>query len=231
MKAERIFGRMFTLVICIILIITITATTVAAANESLPLYSTARVVNASKLNLRREPQGEIIGKLASGKTVTILSEIDRNGYYHVRVDETGLECYVYGEYLAFESLGNQTTPVVPNFTYEPDEEVSYDEIFSSSEETFYYEGATLVVTSDKKLNLRKKPSRKGYRLKYLYNGELVEIVDPTVKNGYIRVKDISDGTIGYVSIDYVAYDGYVEDVILPSACNCNCQCPGCYCNR
>lgn len=229
MKAERISRKVTTLAICIILIIATLATTVvAAASESLPLYCTARVVNATKLNLRLEPQGEIIGKLATNKTVTILSEIDRNGYYKIRVDETGLECYAYGEYLAFVSYGTQSTPVVvPPFTYEPDdEEPTYE--YDSSEKA-YFEGATLVVTSDKKLNLRKKPSRKGYRLKYLYNGELLEVVSDKVQNGYIRVKDLSDGTIGYVSLDYVALHGYEET--LPEDCTCNCLCISCYCNR
>ena len=230
MKAERISRRTFTLVICIILIITVMANTVvASASESLPLYCTARVVNATKLNLRREPQGEVIGQLATDKTVTILSEIDRNGYYHVRVDETGLECYAFGEYLAFVSYGTTNTPViVPPFTYEPDEDYTEPEYDSS--ENAYYKGATLVVTSDKKLNLRKRPSRKGYRLKYLYNGELLEVVSTKVENGYIRVKDLSDGTIGYVSTDYVALLGN-EDFIFNESCTCNCNCISCCCNK
>ena len=234
MKANRIFCKVLALVIIITMIVTALASTVAAAsNESLPLYCTARVVNATKLNLRREPQGEIIGKLATNKTVTILSQIDRNGYYHVRVDETGLECYAYGEYLEFVAYHVQNTPViVPGFTYEPDEEITYPEIFESEgEKPGYFKGATLVVTSEKQLNFRKKPSRKGYRLKYLYRGDKLEIVSSTVTNGYILAKDLSDGMIGYVSLDYVQLDGTVGTFPEVCTCNCTCNCSSCCSNK
>ena len=232
MKANRIFGKVITLVICICLITTVLASTVAAAStEGLPLNCTARVVNATKLNLRREPQGEIIGKLATNKTVTILSPIDRNGYYHVRVDETGLECYAYGEYLAFVSYGTQSTPIiVPPFTYEPDEN-DYTTEDESTGDYAYYIGAQLVVTSDKKLNLRRKPSKSGYRLKYLYNGEELEVVSTKVQDGYIRVKDLSDGTIGYVSLDYVMLKDTGNNYFEICTCNCTCTCSSCCPNK
>lgn len=232
MKANRIFGKVITLVICICLVTTVLASTVAAAStEGLPLNCTARVVNATKLNLRREPQGEIIGKLATNKTVTILSPIDRNGYYHVRVDETGLECYAYGEYLAFVSYGTQSTPIiVPPFTYEPDED-DYPTEDESTGDYAYYIGAQLVVTSDKKLNLRRKPSKSGYRLKYLYNGEELEVVSTKVQDGYIRVKDLSDGTIGYVSLDYVMLKDTGNNYFEICTCNCTCTCSSCCPNK
>ena len=223
MKTRRFFAKVTLIAICIAMLVTLLAPKIiAAAAEELPLYCTAKVTNATKLNLRREPQGEIIGKLAKDKTVTILSNIDRNGYYFIKVHETGLECYAYGEYLSFVSYGEYSTPVEPS--------IKYEEPLPSPSGSIYYEGATLVVRSDKKLNMRKKPSRKGYRLKYLNDGDLLEVESTDIINGYILVRDLSDNKLGYVSLDYVVLDD-CDDYFEKSQCNCNCICTSCYCNK
>lgn len=224
MKTRRTFTKVTLIALTIALLVTLLAPSIVAtaAEGELPLYCTAKVTNASKLNLRREPQGEIIGKLARDKTVTILSNIDRNGYYFIRVQETRLECYAYGEYLSFVSYGEYSAPVE-----KPNE---YEEKLPAPSGSIYYEGATLVVRSDKKLNMRKKPSKKGYRIKYLDDGDLLEVESTDVINGYILVRDLSDNKLGYVSLDYVVLDD-CEDYYQQSTCNCNCTCPGCYCNN
>ena len=203
MKSKRncrsiTLGSLIGIVVLIIVVLSQTAMVASAA--VMPKGSVAVVTADTKLNLRKEPQGEIIGKIARGKTVTILSEIDRNGYYRVRVDETGLECYAYGEYLEF--------------------------LYSGTAE----QQPTLPSIPDTKLNMRKKPSRKGDRIQYLYNGELLEVVSPQVKNNYVLVRDFNDGKVGYVSLDYVVIygdDALNKKVCAPGNCCQNCVCQYC----
>ena len=137
MKSKR-NTRTFTFgsVICIVMLVVyfITQTAVVASAAVMPAGSIAVVTADTKLNLREEPQGKIIGKLARGKEVTILSEIDRDGYYRIMVNETGLECYAYGEFLEFLYDGNtsqypiygipEQAPIhteEPDYTYEEDD--------------------------------------------------------------------------------------------------------------
>ena len=67
------------------------------------------------------------------------------------------------------------------------------------------ENAILVVISDAKLNMRKGSSKKSARVKYLYYGAELLVVSPEIKNGYILVKDVVDGKVGYVDTDYVVF--------------------------
>ncbi len=209
------------LVICIL-----NETAMIASAAVMPAGSVAVVTAETKLNLRAEPQGEIIGKIARGKTVTILSEIDRNGYYRIRVDETGLECYAYGEYLEFLYAGTATQQPSVNI---PEQEPSFTEkpTYEYESEESIPEGTILVVVSEAKLNMRKKPSRKGARIQYLYYGEKLEVVSSEVKNNYVLVRDFNDGKLGYVSLDYVVFEGdesLNEKVCSPENCCSNCIC-------
>lgn len=170
-------------------------------------------VNAdTKLNLREEPQGKIIGKLPRGESVTILSEIDRNGYYRIRVNKTGLECYAYGEYLTITYTNrNQETTTKPKNVYVETEKNDW-------------ENEIVVVISEKQLNMRKKVSKNAERIKYLEYGDELKVISGKNKNGYILVKDLQDGKVGYVDIDYVILESeymstkqYCQD----SECKCN----------
>ena len=233
MKSKRncrsiTLGTLIGIVVLVIFVLTQTAMVASAA--VMPKGSVAVVTADTKLNLRKEPQGEIIGKIARGKTVTILSEIDRNGYYQIRVDETGLECYAYGEYLEIlydgSAVQQPTMPSIPEQAPSQPEYPTYDD---ESEESIP-EGTILVVKVDTKLNMRKKPSRKGDRIQYLYNGEMLEVVSPRVKNNYVLVRDFNDGKVGYVSLDYVVVygdDTLNKNVCAPGNCCQNCVCPYC----
>lgn len=234
MKSKR-NGRNFTFggVICIIaLVIYIFSQTVMVASAAvMPAGSIAVVTADTKLNLREEPQGKIIGKLARGKEVTILSEIDRDGYYRIRVNETGLECYAYGEYLEFLYDGNASQEPIYSI---PEQEPIYTEepIYSYEEDDGITipEGTILVVNSNGKLNMRKKPSKKGDRIQYLYDGELLEVVSSNVKNNYVLVRDYNDGKVGYVSLDYVEIWGEQNlnnKECSPENCCQNCICQFC----
>ena len=234
MKSKR-NCRTFTLggVICIftLVIYFFTQNVMVASAAVMPAGSIAVVTADTKLNLREEPQGKIIGKLARGKEVTILSEIDRDGYYRIRVNETGLECYAYGEFLEFLYDGTEShypiygipeqEPIYteePDYTYEEDDGITIPE------------GTILVVNSNGKLNMRKKPSKKGDRIQYLYDGELLRVEDSNVKNNYVLVRDYNDGKVGYVSLDYVEIWGehnLNKKECGPENCCQNCICQFC----
>ena len=233
MKSKRncrsiTFGSLIGIVVLVIFVLSQTAMVASAA--VMPQGSVAIVTADTKLNLREKPQGEIIGKIARGKTVTILSEIDRNGYYRIRVDETGLECYAYGEFLEFLHSGSAgQQPTLPSI---PEQGPSYTEkpTYENESEESIPEGTILVVVSESKLNMRKKPSRKGDRIQYLYYGEKLEVVSSKVKNNYVLVRDFNDGKLGYVSLDYVVIEGSEmpnEKVCSPETCCPNCICQYC----
>lgn len=208
-------------VICALaLIICLTTKTAFSVAASMPVNSIAVVTAETKLNLREKPQGKIIGKLPHGEYVVILSEIDRNGYYRIRVQSTGLECYAYGEYLKLVSAGT----VEPERPTLESEEEKKDVSWVDNDDRTVPEGAILVVTSDAKLNMRKGPSRKADRIKYLYNGDKLHIVSSDVKNNYVLVRD-SKGKVGYVSLDYVVFES-IEAYKICSPENC---CPNCIC--
>ncbi len=209
-------------VICALaLIICLTAETAFSVAATMPINSIAVVTAETKLNLREKPQGKIIGKLPHGEYVVILSEIDRNGYYRIRVQATGLECYAYGEYLELVSAGTVETER-PTLESEEKEDVSWVD----NDNRTVPEGAILVVTSDAKLNMRKGPARKADRIKYLYNGDKLQIVSSDVKNNYVLVRD-SKGKVGYVSLDYVVFES-IEAYKICSPENC---CPNCICQK
>ena len=144
MKSKRncrsiTWGTVIGIVVLTIFVLSQTAMVASAA--VMPKGSVAVVTADTKLNLREKPQGEIIGKIARGKTVTILSEIDRNGYYRIRVDETGLECYAYGEFLEFLYSGPATQqPIVPSI---PEQVPSYPEYptYEDESEDYYQDSA------------------------------------------------------------------------------------------
>lgn len=200
------------------------------AGEPLPVNSIAIVI-ADRLNLRREPQGEIISDIARGGLVTILSERDRNGYYRVRVESTGREYFAYGEYLRFFSAAANTpaptaTPA-PQPTQTPiviiptTPSVQVEDTTDSG----MSEGTELVVISTAKLNMRKKPSRKGHRIKYLNYGDRLQVVSGKVQNNYVLVRD-AEGKVGYVSLDYVVE---VQEFTYHGECTCTCpNCQLCY---
>lgn len=218
------FGSLIGILVLVIFVLSQTAMVASAA--VMPAGSVAVVTADTKLNLREKPQGKVIGKIARGETVTILSEIDRNGYYRIRVNETGLECYAYGEYLEF--LYSGTTTQQPTVSI-PEQEPSYTEepTYEYESEESIPEGTILVVVSDAKLNMRKKPSRKGARIQYLYYGEKLEVVSSKVKNNYVLVRDFNDGKVGYVSLDYVVVEG--DESLNEKVCSPENCCPNCIC--
>lgn len=217
---ERKCRKMFLVVLSAMLLAFLARMMVAYAAESSAIGCVAIVNADTKLNLREEPQGKIIGKLPRGESVTILSEQDRNGYYKVLVHRDNMECYAYGEYLTILHTNTSITNTSSNSTtVKPDNSnVSYEEKKSE------WENATLIVVSDKKLNLRKKPSRKANRIKYLEDGDRLVVMSPEIKNNYILVKDLADGKVGYVDINYVVLESEYGNSGCKTKCCENCTC-------
>lgn len=215
MKAERKFRIYFlTAVICIAMLIAGLFVQTATA-EGFSVGSIAYVCADTRLNLRAEPQGEIIGDIARGKTVTILSKIDRNGYYFIRINQTGQECYAYGEYLALQE--NSSTAISSINASDSNSTITID----YSEVSKYAKGDILYVISEQKLNLRKKANRKADRIIYLYYGDTLEVLSSKVKNNYILVKDLSSNKIGYVDTSYVDFE--LEEKCYCESCECCCK--------
>ena len=216
--------------VTLVLVLLFTVTTSSAATSILEPGDLA-IINADTfLNLRDKPQGEIIGKIPHGDIITIKSKVDRNNYYKVYISRTGETGYAYGEYLEFLYDGSAVQqPIVPSIPEQAPSQPEYPTYDDESEESIP-EGTILVVKVDTKLNMRKKPSRKGDRIQYLYNGEMLEVVSPRVKNNYVLVRDFNDGKVGYVSLDYVVVygdDTLNKNVCAPGNCCQNCVCPYC----
>lgn len=217
MKTDRNY-RIFFLVAVICIAMLLSGFSVNSANaDGYPVGSIAYVNADTRLNLRAEPQGTIIGDLAHGKTVTILSNIDRNGYYYIRVNQTGQECYAYGEYLTLQETGTQ--PAKTEVTTKPSTSIT-------TESSKYKEGEILFVVSKQELNLRKKPSRKADRIIYMHYGDKIQVISSKVQNNYLLVKDLSTGKVGYVDTSYIDFE--LEESSSYEICQCSCEaCQGC----
>ena len=224
MRTERSYRNFFSMVICMVMLIACLSVTVVAYAEGFAVGTTVFVNVDTKLNLRDKPQGNIIGGIRRGEAVTILSEIDRNGYYRIRVNKTGEVCYAYGEYLTLQNIENVKVEKYPQDNVITSGWIDYDKPLSEYDDPDL-ENATLVVISDSKLNMRKGASRKAARVKYLYYGELLQVVSPEVKNGYILVKDMVDGKVGYVDTEYVTFENpdVIEEPDYCDSTNCWCQ--------
>ena len=199
MRTERSYKKVFSMVICMVMLIACLSVTAYA--EGFAVGTTVFVNVETKLNLRDAPQGNIIGGVRRGESVTIMSEVDRNGYYRIMVDKTGEVCYAYGEYLTLKNIENVKVPQKDpsDFMW-----IDYDKTLSEYDDPDL-ENARLLVVSDAKLNMRKGAGKKFARVKYLYYGAELVVVSSEIKNGYVKVKDVVDGKVGYVDTRYVTF--------------------------
>ena len=79
-------------------------------------------VTASSLNLRRSPNGEIVGSLVQGTLVTILS--DQEGWLEVKIDQA--QGYVSGRYIKPLDRSIQPETLTPNPLPATDTAVSFE---------------------------------------------------------------------------------------------------------
>lgn len=137
----------------------------------------------TKLNLRATPQGEIVGQIKRGEQLTIMSNVDRNGYYQVRVNSTGENGFAYGQYLTTEKV-------------EPIKQPTREERATASR---YLEGEILYVASAERLRLRTKASTddSSKLIRWLETDEAVVVLNTKVTNGFLYVQTVSDQLKGY----------------------------------
>ncbi len=184
--------------ICMMLIMLI-ATPGFAMAGGLSAGSTAYVCADTFVNMRLEPQGEIIGKIARGETVTILSGPDRNSYYHVKVNKTGQTCYVYGVFLTADKVEKNVRTKTQNKVNKKEIECPIcEECLENCNEHIYY------VTSKHWLNLREGPSMDTKRIMKLYHGVILIVLDDEPIDKFVKVIVLDDGTEGYVHTDYIS---------------------------
>ena len=137
----------------------------------------------TKLNFRAAPQGEIIGQIKRGEQLTIMSNIDRDGYYMVRRVSTSELGYAYGQYLTTEKVEPIKSP-----TREQQDIANR-----------YLEGEILYVQSAERLRLRTKASTddSSKLIRWLETDEAVVVLDTKVTNGFLYVQTITDQLKGY----------------------------------
>lgn len=196
-KTER---NMFTRGLMIIIAMVIMAVSMpitALASDSFQVGATVYVNVNDYLNLRKEPQGEIIGQIARGETVTILAKKDRDGYYKVRVNRTNETGFCYGDYLTQEKISKKgnanATATVKNET------LKVGDIYSIH----------TAVT----LRLKKEPSIKSNYYRFFSDGEQLKILDTKVQEGYVKVLALKDGQEGYA---YFKYMTKIKDAETPT---------------
>lgn len=209
MKMRTAWNHKVSLVLMVFTLVVVFCFTVgptAYAATSISKNATAYVTVDTSLNLRDAPvNGNVIGELYNGDSVTILSDYSFSGYYYVRVDRTGKTGYVYGEYLTPKSQSS-------NNWNDFDEDCGYDGDNTpvSKLKSPKLENATLVVISSNGTGLYQKSSNSSALVTYLWSSSKLKVLIPTINKGYIYVQDTS-GNYGYVSADHVALYGQDDD--------------------
>ena len=130
------------------------------------------------LNLRNQASlsGKILTTIPKGKTVTILSEKDENGWYKVSYD--GKTGYAISNYIKEDDSNSESTESAP------------------SKPTVSKTG-----TTTENLNLRNQASLSGKILTTIPKGKTVTILSEKDENGWYKVS--YDGKTGYAISNYI----------------------------
>jgi len=187
------------------------ASAVAAASMlmSNAFASYTATVNADLLNLRNAPEGDIIGHLYDGTTVSVLDTSNSEWY---KISSNGKEGYVSSQYLtspsqdadqsqdAGQSTEQTETPVVTSETETPDEQTDVSDSTSESETPAASVGRITCGTS---VNLREETNTSSKILAEIVNGTIV-VVNGKSDDWY----EVSyNGKVGYVHPDYIKVSG------------------------
>ena len=170
------------------------------ATESAPSKPTVSKTGTTTENLNLRNQASLSGKvlmtIPKGKTVTILSEKDENGWYKVSYD--GKTGYAISNYIKEGDSNSESTESTPS-TPVP------------------IEGQPTEI-----LNLRDQPSTSGKILTTIPKGKTVTILSEKNANGWYKVS--YNGKTGYVSGSYfkvTKYEELEETVIWTGTVNTN----------
>ena len=150
------------------------------------------------LNLRNQASlsGKILTTIPKGKTVTILSEKDENGWYKVSYD--GKTGYAISNYIKEGDSNSESTESTPSTP------------------------VPIEGQPTENLNLRDQPGTSGKILTTIPKGKIVTILSEKNANGWYKVS--YNGKTGYVSGSYfkvTKYEELEETVIWTGTVNTN----------
>lgn len=153
----------------------------SSSSSSDTLYSQSKAASTTvQVNMRKEPEGEVLFRLPKGTAVTLLGE--RGGWYKVSYSQS--VGYISKDYV-------QETASAPE---QPDDEKPTETVPDLSGK-----GTTAYITADS-LNMRKGPGT-GYGIvKVLKKADEIQFY--SLSDGWYLIK--ADGDTGYVSSKYVS---------------------------
>ena len=170
------------------------------ATESAPSKPTVSKTGTTTENLNLRNQASLSGKILTtipkGKTVTILSEKDENGWYKVSYD--GKTGYAISNYIKEGDSNSESTESTPSTP------------------------VPIEGQPTENLNLRDQPSTSGKILTTIPKGKTVTILSEKNANGWYKVS--YNGKTGYVSGSYfkvTKYEELEETVIWTGTVNTN----------
>ena len=170
------------------------------ATESAPSKPTVSKTGTTTENLNLRNQASLSGKvlmtIPKGKTVTILSEKDENGWYKVSYD--GKTGYAISNYIKEGDSNSESTESTPSTP------------------------VPIEGQPTENLNLRDQPGTSGKILTTIPKGKIVTILSEKNANGWYKVS--YNGKTGYVSGSYfkvTKYEELEETVIWTGTVNTN----------
>ena len=170
------------------------------ATESAPSKPTVSKTGTTTENLNLRNQASLSGKvlmtIPKGKTVTIFSEKDENGWYKVSYD--GKTGYAISNYIKEGDSNSESTESTPSTP------------------------VPIEGQPTENLNLRDQPSTSGKILTTIPKGKTVTILSEKNANGWYKVS--YNGKTGYVSGSYfkvTKYEELEETVIWTGIVNTN----------
>ena len=170
------------------------------ATESAPSKPTVSKTGTTTENLNLRNQASLSGKILTtipkGKTVTILSEKDENGWYKVSYD--GKTGYAISNYIKEGDSNSESTDSTPSTP------------------------VPIEGQPTENLNLRDQPGTSGKILTTIPKGKIVTILSEKNANGWYKVS--YNGKTGYVSGSYfkvTKYEELEETVIWTGTVNTN----------
>ena len=170
------------------------------ATESAPSKPTVSKTGTTTENLNLRNQASLSGKvlmtIPKGKTVTILSEKDENGWYKVSYD--GKTGYAISNYIKEGDSNSESTDSTPSTP------------------------VPIEGQPTENLNLRDQPGTSGKILTTIPKGKIVTILSEKNANGWYKVS--YNGKTGYVSGSYfkvTKYEELEETVIWTGTVNTN----------
>lgn len=164
----------------------------SSSSSSSPSTKTGTTTENLNLRDKASTSGTVLITIPKGKTVTLLSGKDANGWY--KVSYNGKTGYASGSYIT-ENTSNSSNTSTGNSN-------------NNSNTTTPSNQTPIKGQTTENLNLRSKASTSGTVLATIPKGKIVTILADKDANGWYKVS--YDGKTGYVSGDYLKVTKYQE---------------------